>query len=84
MTSLGAPGIPSRTLFRLMPTGSGTEHSVRPCLAGWCQALVMSLMRGACRRARWTVCARSQWIFPPALVFLLANLSKAAAIVAFP
>lgn len=34
MTSLGAPGKPSGTLFRLMPTGTGPEQSVRPCLAG--------------------------------------------------
>lgn len=40
MTSLGAPGNPSGTLFRLMPTGTGPEQSVRPCVAGRRQPFV--------------------------------------------
>lgn len=71
MTSLGAPGKPSGTLFRLMPTGTGPEQSVRPAWQG-----------NASHECCWL--GRFHTLSGPALAFLLAAFLNAPAIVAYP
>ena len=51
VTSLGAPGNPSGTLFRPRPAGTGRKQNGRPRLAGGCPPSVV-VTRVACRRAR--------------------------------
>lgn len=76
VTSLGAPGSPSGTLFRLMPAGTGPEQNVRLCQAGRCRASVVSVIRVACRRGRADYLHQLSVDLSPAIIFLPGRVLK--------